>query len=317
MGKFEQLLVATRDLSDHHALTGRWMQRPRQGQIAAALFEDRRKWHEIFTHFLPAIVPLDILHETIDYLTETIVDANIPIAEADEDLTLQELEGHPLTCTLEQELSPLVSDSCTLNTTASGDFSWALFTADCIERYLHLPSPSDSSETGATEGGLDGVQATKNRSYCELCMRQMPLTAHHLVPRSTHAYFLAHPHLLSSVTRYPLDEHFETGTDIDVITDTATLQTNTQMQNSTQAQTSFNIQEVATKEGLRRHVAWLCRPCHTHVHATITDHKELGQTFNTVGALRTHPDITKFVAWVAKQRGSDKRMVGKGIRYRR
>ena len=45
-------------------------------------------------------------------------------------------------------------------------------------------------------------------------------------------------------------------------------------------------------------IALLCRPCHSHIHATIAN-KMLEREFNTVEALAAHPDIHRFVQWIA------------------
>ena len=40
--------------------------------------------------------------------------------------------------------------------------------------------------------------------------------------------------------------------------------------------------------------------CHKEIHVTFSE-TELARVYNTVEALRTHPRIEKFVAWVAKR----------------
>ena len=46
----------------------------------------------------------------------------------------------------------------------------------------------------------------------------------------------------------------------------------------------------------------LCRDCHDAVHRFI-DEKTLGAHFSTLDALRAHPDVAKFVAWVRRRGG--------------
>lgn len=48
--------------------------------------------------------------------------------------------------------------------------------------------------------------------------------------------------------------------------------------------------------------AWLCRDCHDAVHRFIP-HRELAESFRTLEALRAHPEVARFVAWIARQRG--------------
>jgi hypothetical protein len=40
--------------------------------------------------------------------------------------------------------------------------------------------------------------------------------------------------------------------------------------------------------------------CHGKLHATLSE-TELARTYNTVARLREHPEIAKFVTWVAKR----------------
>lgn len=47
-------------------------------------------------------------------------------------------------------------------------------------------------------------------------------------------------------------------------------------------------------------IAMLCRPCHSTVHAHLTE-QQLEQTYNTLGLLAEHPEISRFVQWVRKQ----------------
>ncbi|WP_073199290.1 HNH endonuclease [Roseovarius marisflavi] len=40
--------------------------------------------------------------------------------------------------------------------------------------------------------------------------------------------------------------------------------------------------------------------CHNEIHATLTE-AELARDFSTITALRAHPRLAKFIAWVAKR----------------
>ena len=40
--------------------------------------------------------------------------------------------------------------------------------------------------------------------------------------------------------------------------------------------------------------------CHREVHATLTE-AELARDFSTIKALRAHPRLAKFIAWVGKR----------------
>ena len=51
---------------------------------------------------------------------------------------------------------------------------------------------------------------------------------------------------------------------------------------------------------VKQRIAWLCRPCHNHVHALFTE-KMLERKVNTVEALAAHPQVARFVAWIRKK----------------
>jgi hypothetical protein len=50
----------------------------------------------------------------------------------------------------------------------------------------------------------------------------------------------------------------------------------------------------------RHTVILLCRPCHKQIHAVLTE-SELARNYTTVAALAAHPDIARFVDWIARQ----------------
>src|SRR5579883_2945751 len=51
------------------------------------------------------------------------------------------------------------------------------------------------------------------------------------------------------------------------------------------------------REEVKTRLAWICRPCHTHIHHVLTE-KQLEYDFNTVEALKAHPEIQKFTVWI-------------------
>jgi len=55
-----------------------------------------------------------------------------------------------------------------------------------------------------------------------------------------------------------------------------------------------------TKEEMQTMGLMLCTDCHKTIHRHI-DHIELGRFYHTQEALLGHPEISKFVKWVAKQ----------------
>lgn len=55
-----------------------------------------------------------------------------------------------------------------------------------------------------------------------------------------------------------------------------------------------------TKEDMQTMGLMLCSDCHKTIHRHI-DHIDLGKFYHTKEALLGHPEIGKFVKWVAKQ----------------
>jgi len=60
------------------------------------------------------------------------------------------------------------------------------------------------------------------------------------------------------------------------------------------AQLRFDRADMQTR------IAMLCKPCHSTVHATLSE-KQLEEAYHTVPALARHPEIARFVGWVRKQ----------------
>jgi hypothetical protein len=42
---------------------------------------------------------------------------------------------------------------------------------------------------------------------------------------------------------------------------------------------------------------WVCRPCHDHVHAVLSE-RELAAGYRDRAALLAHPDIAAFITWI-------------------
>lgn len=59
-------------------------------------------------------------------------------------------------------------------------------------------------------------------------------------------------------------------------------------------------------------VVLLHQICHNEIHASLTE-ADLAQRFNTIDALKTHPRLAKFIAWVRK-RPADFHSVSPGAR---
>lgn len=50
----------------------------------------------------------------------------------------------------------------------------------------------------------------------------------------------------------------------------------------------------------RQTVILLCRPCHKQLHAILPEN-ELTRNYHTIEAIKTHPQVARFVAWIARQ----------------
>ncbi|MEH0154301.1 hypothetical protein V6R21_09150 [Limibacter armeniacum] len=55
------------------------------------------------------------------------------------------------------------------------------------------------------------------------------------------------------------------------------------------------------KDDMRNRGAYLCRPCHSHIHKTFSE-KELGRHFNTLESIMADERMQKFVRWIKKQK---------------
>ncbi|WP_293573854.1 HNH endonuclease [Phaeobacter sp.] len=69
------------------------------------------------------------------------------------------------------------------------------------------------------------------------------------------------------------------------------------------------------KGGKGRPTVLLHHICHKEIHATLTE-AELARSFNTVTALREHPRLAKFLAWVKKRPPAFRSKVPGGRRKR-
>lgn len=54
------------------------------------------------------------------------------------------------------------------------------------------------------------------------------------------------------------------------------------------------------RQEVKGRIAWLCRPCHDHVHALFTE-KTLERDFNTLELIAAHPEVAKFVTWIQRK----------------
>jgi hypothetical protein len=57
------------------------------------------------------------------------------------------------------------------------------------------------------------------------------------------------------------------------------------------------VRKHISKEEKITHVLWLCRPCHDCIHKILGE-KQIMQSYRTVDALMTVPEIASFVHWI-------------------
>lgn len=113
----------------------------------------------------------------------------------------------------------------------------------------------------------------KNGDSCELCARNITLTFHHLIPKETHARYLTRGSLPEGVAEAAIANGLEP--------------------------------EPLTREFLHRYGVSLCRYCHTTVHR-LAPNAVLAERFNTLEKLHENEQISKFVAFAARQKLSAK-----------
>lgn len=51
---------------------------------------------------------------------------------------------------------------------------------------------------------------------------------------------------------------------------------------------------------LSHRILWVCRPCHSHIHASITE-KDLERHYHTRERLLDHPEVERFVRWIREK----------------
>jgi len=131
---------------------------------------------------------------------------------------------------------------------------------------------------------------------CELCERNMRLTRHHLIPKTTHSKLkkrLLHAHASpTSEKSIELLNHFD----------------NYPNDNFTNKSINSFLSRACN----------VCRPCHSHLHK-LHDEFDLALNYNTVDKLLEDEDMRKFCMWSNKQKvgaGSSRCKHGH-LRYKR
>lgn len=63
---------------------------------------------------------------------------------------------------------------------------------------------------------------------------------------------------------------------------------------------TINKHHVVAKRLGGRETHWIHRVCHSRIHSLFTE-RELLHPYNTFEALRAHPELEKFIAWVRRK----------------
>eukprot|EP00977_Amphora_coffeiformis_P021670 scaffold9695_cov181-Amphora_coffeaeformis.AAC.5 len=143
---------------------------------------------------------------------------------------------------------------------------------------------------------------------CELCEREISLTRHHLIPRST--WPRLEPRLLNAFAT-ALEYHDNDKAEMiagdglkHLLADYCHITTSSSAQLIDRA-----TQRHLARQMLQR-VCLICRQCHTAVHRA-HDNMTLAAEYNTVDKLIHDPAIYKFCKWASKQKISRKYAVRK------
>lgn len=159
----------------------------------------------------------------------------------------------------------------------------------------------DHSETSSEEDAIQDHTDTDSdndgdmigEGECELCERQVQLTKHHLIPKSTHARI--EPKLLHAVTAIQEGQEEKArvvlGPGLEHLLDALSV-------SLSDASTSNN--RIIVKRHLSK-TCDICRPCHSAVHNT-HDNMVLALHYNTVEQLLNDEAIYKFCQWAHKQK---------------
>jgi hypothetical protein len=56
------------------------------------------------------------------------------------------------------------------------------------------------------------------------------------------------------------------------------------------------------REFMKHHGIWICKKdCHKQIHEFISE-KEMGLVYNTLDKLMEHPQVSKYLKWISKQK---------------
>ncbi len=163
-----------------------------RGKAAVVEPVDRERLrHVLLRELAPRVVSaaaqdVDELKEAVEYIADETVRAEITLPSADKDsqdgfsLTLDEVEAHAFYSVASTAMTELL---------AIPEDQVLLIIASVLEAYASYQPEQDADDVSSSPAKSRGVL-----DNCELCERLMPLTEHHLIPRTLHATYARKGH---------------------------------------------------------------------------------------------------------------------------
>lgn len=137
---------------------------------------------------------------------------------------------------------------------------------------------------------------------CELCERTIPLTRHHLIPRSTWPrYETRLLNAFAALDKGNADKALVIAGEglAHLLDDYKAVESETKSASSSSATLTADRRHVVRQ--MMQRVCLICTKCHSAIHRT-HDNMTLGISYNTVDKLIADPAIYRFCQWASKQR---------------
>jgi len=181
------------------------------------------------------------------------------------------------------------------------------------------------SDSKSTPDDREDSGSDLEDNECEICERVMPLTRHHLIPKTTHKKYIDRPNhvlihfhstgrlsaaLTRSVSATLFVRHkpdYHQGDD--------KVHSKQVEQKESEGQDECTV--MYSKEFLNRYVMHICRPCHSAIHSFI-DQETMAKDFHSLDLLLQNEKVKKFIPFIRKQQTRTKRdALNPAIRYKK
>jgi hypothetical protein len=166
--------------------------------------------------------------------------------------------------------------------------------------FIGLPKMEDSDdasnedEGSSSHGEYDDDGEFIGEGECELCEREIKLTRHHLIPKSTHPRMKKKLwHAASAIESY----HSETNLEKQMVL-------REKLQKTLGISNIEDLPATISHPSIRNYlfqISSICRPCHSAIHR-IHSEWELATEYNTTERLLECDEVRKFAKWANKQR---------------